>query len=73
MNKLSLVLVAAGLISLAACNKQTPAENAVDNTVAMLENQADALDDAADATGNQALENASDALENKADAVEGTK
>ena len=45
MNKLSLVIVATGLMALAACNKQTPAENAVDNTAAALDNQADAVKD----------------------------
>jgi len=77
MKKLSLVIVAAGLMALAACNKQTPAENAIDNQAAALENQADALDNAADYASNEAtesaLENASDAAENAADAVEDKK
>jgi hypothetical protein len=74
MKKLSIVIVAAaGLLALGACHKQTPAENATDNTAAALENQAQALDNAADATGNEALANAADASQNAADAVEETK
>ena len=53
MKKLIVVAAAAGLISLAACNKSTPAENASDNTAAALENTADNLEAAADnATDN---------------------
>ena len=77
MKKLSFVVAAAGLIALAACSKQTPAENAIDNNVAALENTADALENAADATDNAAvessLENAADAVENAADAEKAKK
>ena len=73
MKKLSLVLVAAGLMSLAACNKPTPTENAAENTAAVLENQADTLDAAADQTENDATSanyaNAADALQEAADNV----
>jgi len=73
MKKLSFVLAAAGLMSLAACNKPTPAENAAENTAAALDNQADTLDAAADQTANSATaagyENAADSLHEAADNV----
>ncbi|PTQ10238.1 hypothetical protein CLG96_14090 [Sphingomonas oleivorans] len=57
MKKLSFVLAAAGLMSLAACEKPTPTENAVENAAEALENQADVLEEAADnVTANEALE-----------------
>ena len=60
MKKLSLVLLAAGLVSLAACDKQTPTQNAADN--ATVENAATALDsNAAEAADNAvAADNAAD-------------
>lgn len=73
MKKLSFAVVAVALVALAACHKQTPAENAADNSAAALENQALALDNAADATGNEALANAADADQNAAEAVEDNK
>lgn len=78
MKKLSLVLAAAGMMSLAACNS-TPAEQAVDNAqdnaVETIENAADALENAADSATNESvestLENAADAAENTADNIAG--
>ena len=67
MKKLSFVLAAAGLMSLAACSKtETPAENATDNAVEALENAADALDASAD----NALDAASNAVDAAANAVD---
>jgi hypothetical protein len=73
MKKIAFVLAAAGLMSLAACTKPTPAEN---NTAAIgdnLEAVADNIDEVADNTSNavaaDALENAADGLHNAADAV----
>jgi hypothetical protein len=67
MKKLSFVLAAAGLMSLAACSKtETPAENATDNAVEALENAADALDSSAD----NALDAASNAVDAAANAVD---
>ncbi len=45
MKKLSFVLAAAGLISVAACSKPAgeAVENATDNAVEVIENAADAL------------------------------
>ncbi len=64
MKKLSFVLAAAGLMSLAACNKPTAVENAAENASEAMENVADSLENAADATTNEAaeaiLENAAD-------------
>jgi hypothetical protein len=69
MKKLSFVLAAAGLMSLAACSKtETPAENAADNAAAMMENAADTLDAAAD-NAMDAAANAADAAANAADAA----
>ena len=60
MKKLSIVLFAAGLISLAACSKETPAENAADN--GSVENAAAALDSNAAAAADNAVaaDNAAD-------------
>ena len=49
MKKVVFVLAAAGLMSLAACSKQTPAENATDATANALDNAADNAHGAADA------------------------
>lgn len=76
MKKLSLVLVATGLLALSACNK-TPAEqvvdNAADNASEQIENAADSLEAAADNATNEAteatLENAADNLHDAADNV----
>jgi hypothetical protein len=67
MKKLSFVLAAAGLMSLAACKSETPAENAVDNAVEALENAADTLEDTADNAIGAA--NAIDAAANAVDAA----
>lgn len=67
MKKLTLVLAAAGLMSLAACNKTPEQQNVVDagdNAAMALENTADNLDAMADNTTNATAENA---LENAAD------
>jgi hypothetical protein len=64
MKKLSFVLAAAGLMTLAACNKPTATENVAENASEALENIADSLENAADATTNEATEAA---LENAAD------
>ena len=60
--------IAAGLISLSACNS-TPREQAADNIEANTEAVADNLEEAAD---NATTEAAEDHLENKADAVRAT-
>ena len=55
MKKLAFVLAAAGLMSVAACNKTPQAEavdNAGDNAAAALDNQGDAMSAAADNTAN---------------------
>jgi hypothetical protein len=52
MKKLSFVLAAAGLMTLAACNKPTPAENTMENAAETLENAAGAENTA------EAVENA---------------
>ena len=76
MKKLSLVLAAAGLISLAACNKTPQQQNVIDagdNAAAALENTADNLDAMADnASGNtaDALHNASENADAAADNVQ---
>jgi hypothetical protein len=68
MKKLFVLGVAAGLISLAACNS-TPREQAADNIEANAEGVADNLEDAADNAGTDAAEGN---LENAADAVRAT-
>jgi hypothetical protein len=60
--------IAAGLISLSACNN-TPREQAADNIEANSEAVADNLEEAAD---NATTEAGEDALENRADAVRAT-
>ena len=72
MKKIALVAIAAGLMSVAACNK-TPTEAAADNVSDNMEAQADNLGAMADnATGAEAaaLSNASENVEDQADAVE---
>lgn len=72
MKKIALVAVAAGLMSVAACNR-TPTEQAADNVADNMEMQADNLQDMSDnATGNDAaaLSNASENMEDQADTVE---
>lgn len=72
MKKIALVAVAAGLMSVAACNR-TPTEQAADNVSDNMEMQADNLQDMADnTTGNDAaaLTNASENMEDQADVVE---
>lgn len=73
MKKIALVLAAAGLVSVAACNR-TPTEQAADNLSDNLEIQADNLEAMSEAAPTEnaedALENASENVENQADAVE---
>ena len=73
MKNYAFVLAAAGLMSLAACNK-SPEAQAIDNNAAAvegsLENQADNMEALAD---NTADANASEALENTADNLEDAK
>jgi len=73
MKKFAIVLAAAGLMSVAACNR-TPTEAAADNVSDNLEMQADNLeamaDNAVDANTAAALDNASERTEDKADAIE---
>ena len=72
MKKIALVAVAAGLMSVAACNR-TPTEQAADNVSDNMEVQADNLEDMADNTTGAdaaALSNASENVEDQADAVE---
>jgi hypothetical protein len=75
MKKFAVILAAASLVSVAACNR-TPTEAAADNVSDNLEMQADNLeamaDNATTENGAAALENASEATENRADAVENT-
>jgi hypothetical protein len=75
MKKFAVVLAAAGLFSVAACNR-TPTEAAADNISDNMEMQADNLESAADATSNDAqaaaLTNASENMEDQSDAVENT-
>ena len=68
MKKLYLAAVAAGLVSLSACNT-SPREQAADNIEANSEAVADNLEDMADNAGTPAMENA---MENQADAVRAT-
>lgn len=75
MKKIALVLAAAGLMSVAACNR-SPQEATADNVSDNLEVQADNLEAQADVTSNAAeataLTNASENAENQSDAVENT-
>ncbi|NIJ07067.1 hypothetical protein FHS31_000649 [Sphingomonas vulcanisoli] len=77
MKKVVFVLAAAGLMSLAACSKQTPAENSADATANALDNAGENLEDMADNTSNDAaaasLDNAADNLHAAADNVEDSK
>jgi len=68
MKRISVFVMAAGLVSLTACNS-TPREQAADNIEANAESVADNLEDAADNVSNGAAE---DRLENAADAVRAT-
>ena len=68
MKKTFAIAVAAGLISLSACNS-SPREQAADNIEANTEAVADNLEDAADNVSSDAAEQS---LENKADAVRAT-
>ena len=65
MKKFNILVVAAGLAALAACNK-SPQEQAADNVQANAENVADNLEAAADNASSGA---AKDALQNQADAT----
>ncbi len=60
MKKIVLIAAAAGLMSLAACNK--PAETATNNTADMMamDNSAMGMENAADATSNETVANAMD-------------
>lgn len=76
MKKVALVLAAAGLIGVAACNKSPQAdavENAGDNAAASLDNQGDMLSAAADNATNTetsaALDNIADNAHAEADNV----
>ena len=77
MKKVVFVLAAAGLMSLAACSKQTPAENAADATANALDNAGENLEDMADNASNDAtaaaLDNAADNMHSAADNVEASK
>ena len=53
MKKIALVLVAAGLMSLAACTKPTPAENNAEAVADNLDAAADNIDAIADNTSNE--------------------
>jgi hypothetical protein len=68
MKKAFVIAMAAGLVSLSACNS-SPTEQAADNIESNTEAVADNLEDAADNVGNDAAEAS---LENKADAVRAT-
>lgn len=73
MKKFALVLAAAGLMSLAACTKPTPAENNAEAVADTLDNAADNIEAIADNTSNavaaDAIDNAAEGLHNTADAV----
>lgn len=73
MKKIAIVFAAAGLMSVAACNR-SPQEAAADNVSDNMEVQADNLEAMADnaATPGEAaaLTNASENVEDQADAVE---
>ena len=68
MKKAVFILAAAGLMSLAACSKQTPAENAADATANAFDNAGENLEDVAENTAA-----AADNLHDAADAVEANK
>ena len=68
MKLFNIGIAAAGLVALAACGTNTPAENAAANARDAAENQADAVENMA---GNvmDSAENRVDALENRADEI----
>ncbi len=72
MKKIALVLVAAGLVSLAACNKN-PEAAAIENNAEMMadgiDNNAAIMDDMADNSSNAV---AADMMANNADAMRDT-
>ena len=68
MKKAVFILAAAGLMSLGACSKQTPAENATDAAANASDALGENLEDAAENT-SAAAENAHDT----ADAIEANK
>jgi protein involved in sex pheromone biosynthesis len=68
MKKILVLGLAAGLISLSACNS-SPREQAADNIESNTEAMADNMEDMADNTNSSA---AADTLENQADAVRAT-
>ena len=68
MKKMFVLGMAAGLVSLSACNS-TPREQAADNIESNTEAVADNLEEMAD---NATTEASEDRLENKADAVRAT-
>jgi protein involved in sex pheromone biosynthesis len=72
MKKIFVIGLAAGMLSLSACNS-SPAEQAADNVEAVADNVADNLEDMADnattEAGAEALENQADAVEDRADNV----
>lgn len=79
MKKLTFVLAAAGLMTLAACNQSPTAEAveangemAADNLEAAADNLDAMADNATTATGEMALENQADNLNAVADNVEAT-
>jgi hypothetical protein len=73
MKKIAFVLAAAGLMSLAACSKPTPAENnaeaVADNLDAAADNLAAVADNTTNAVAADALDNAADNLHAAADNV----
>jgi len=77
MKKVVFVLAAAGLMSVAACSKQTPAENSADATANALDNAGENLEDLAANTSNDAaaasLDNAAENAHDAADNVEANK
>ena len=72
MKKIVLVAAAAGLMSLAACNKpaDTTSNNAAD--AAMMDNTAMGMEDASNATTNDMVANAADAAPEASNATANT-
>ena len=68
MKKMSFVLAAAGLMTLAACNK--PAENAAENAADNVEAAADNLSDVAENIADNASEATTNAVEATANAID---
>ena len=60
MKKIVLIAAAAGLISLAACNKPTDAGANNEAAVTAMDNTAGTIDDTANATSNDTITNALD-------------